>query len=102
MVDLVSLGELHENALVFRFIVGLTWFALTEIWCIDLGSDWGEAQIEVQDSGRKTSDEDFPGFPDKETALVYLTQPMSGHFYRNESQPRLACWEVVDYLSYDI
>lgn len=65
-------------------------------------SDWGEAQIEVQDSGRKTSDEDFPGFPDKETALVYLTQPMSGHFYRNESQPRLACWEVVDYLSYDI
>ena len=57
-------------------------------------SDWGEARMEVRDSGRKTIDEDFPGFPDKETALVYLTQPMSGHFYRNDANPRLACWEV--------
>ncbi len=36
-------------------------------------SNWGEARIDVEDEGRKTVDDDFPGFPDKETALVYLT-----------------------------
>ena len=36
-------------------------------------SKWGSASINVIDQKRKTSDEDFPGFPDKETGLVYLT-----------------------------
>lgn len=44
-------------------------------------TQWGQASLEVIDQGRKSTDEDFPGFPDKETALIYLTQPMSGHFY---------------------
>ena len=43
-------------------------------------SQWGEAHINVLDTGRKTEDKNFPGFPDKETALIYLTHPMSGHF----------------------
>lgn len=57
-------------------------------------SDWGEARLEVQDTGRKTCDADFPGFPDKETALVYLTQPMSGHFHLNKQDPELVRWEI--------
>ncbi len=36
-------------------------------------SKWGEARIDVEDTGREGSDTDFPGFPDKETALIYLT-----------------------------
>lgn len=57
-------------------------------------SDWGPADVTVLDSGRKTKDEDFPGFPDKETALVYLTHPMSGHFYLNKDSRPLGCWEI--------
>ena len=36
-------------------------------------SKWGKADITVIDQGRETKDEDFPGFPDRETALIYLT-----------------------------
>jgi len=57
-------------------------------------SDWGAAEINVQDLQRKAEDSDFPGFPNKETALVYLTHPMSGHFYLNTYKPRLGCWEI--------
>ena len=57
-------------------------------------SNWGSAHIHVLDKQRKTNDEDFPGFPDKETALVYLTHPMSGHFYLTSSKPWLGCWEI--------
>ena len=58
-------------------------------------SDWGDARMEVMDSGKISTDSDFPGFPDKETALMYLTQPMSGHFYLNQATPKqLGCWEI--------
>ena len=50
-------------------------------------SSWGEARVEVADQGRKCTDQDFPGFPDKETALIYLTQPMSGHFNLTTTTP---------------
>lgn len=57
-------------------------------------SEWGPAEINVKDLNRKGRDEDFPCFPDKETALIYLTHPMSGHFYLRTSKPKLACWEI--------
>jgi len=57
-------------------------------------SEWGEARIDVEDMGRKTQDDDFPGFPDKETALIYLTQPMSGHFNLTTKSPQMGCWEI--------
>lgn len=56
-------------------------------------SSWAPASIHVTDSGRETTNEDFPGFPDKETALIYLTHPMSGHFHLRDST-RLGCWEI--------
>ena len=40
-------------------------------------SNWGEARIDVEDQGRKGIDDDFPGFPDKET-----------------KSPQMGCWEI--------
>lgn len=57
-------------------------------------SNWGAAEINVLDQGRKTICSDFPGFKDKESALVYLTHPMSGHFYLNTKPKKLGCWEI--------
>ena len=74
-------------------------------------SDWGPAEINVIDSGREVNDQDFPGFPDSESALIYLTHPMSGHFHlrgwgdegengkngknsTSTSPPSMGCWEI--------
>jgi hypothetical protein len=63
-------------------------------YVMNSSSVWGEASLDVIDQGRKADDSDFLGFPDKETALIYLTQPMSGHFYLNKKTPKLGCWEI--------
>jgi len=57
-------------------------------------SQWGPADIHVKDLKRKGEDNDFPGFPNKETALIYLTHPMSGHFFLRDRKEKLGCWEI--------
>ena len=47
-------------------------------------SDWAPASVElVQDESDKLS---FPGFPDTESALVYLTHPLAGFYYRRDNK----------------
>lgn len=47
-------------------------------------SDWAEASVSL------TQDEsdllNFPGFPDIESALVYLTYPLAGFYYRRDGK----------------
>ncbi len=47
-------------------------------------SDWAEVYVQLV----QPLDEpwDFPGFPDTETALVYLTHPLAGFYYRRDGK----------------
>lgn len=45
---------------------------------------WAPAEVElIQDESLKFS---FEGFPDTETALVYLTQPLAGFYHRRDNK----------------
>lgn len=47
-------------------------------------SDWAEASVSLtQDESDQLS---FPGFPDIESALVYLTHPLAGFYYRRDGK----------------
>ena len=47
-------------------------------------SDWAPASVELtQDENDKLN---FPGFPDTESALVYLTHPLAGFYYRRDNK----------------
>jgi hypothetical protein len=45
-------------------------------------SSWAEASVQLVQSKNDTFD--FPGFPDTETALVYLTHPLAGFYKRRD------------------
>lgn len=47
-------------------------------------SKWAAAAVELS----QTADDyfDFPGFPDSESALVYLTHPLAGFYYRRDGK----------------
>lgn len=47
-------------------------------------SEWAEAAVELSQSEEDTFD--FPGFPDSESALVYLTHPLAGFYYRRDGK----------------
>lgn len=47
-------------------------------------SSWAEAAVELSQSEEDAFD--FPGFPDTETALVYLTHPLAGFYYRRDGK----------------
>lgn len=47
-------------------------------------SNWAEAAVELHQSGEDVFD--FPGFPDSESALVYLTHPLAGFYYRRDGK----------------
>ncbi|TVP46636.1 MAG: DUF2071 domain-containing protein [Halomonas sp.] len=47
-------------------------------------SNWAEASVELTQS--KELGFDFPGFPDTESALVYLTHPLAGFYYRRDGK----------------
>lgn len=47
-------------------------------------SSWAEAAVELQQSEEDTFN--LPGFPDTESALVYLTHPLAGFYYRRDGK----------------
>ena len=47
-------------------------------------SEWAEAAVKLCQSEDHTFD--FPGFPDSESALVYLTHPLAGFYYRRDGK----------------
>lgn len=47
-------------------------------------SNWAGASVEITQS--KTDTFTFPGFPDTESALVYLTHPLAGFYYRRDGK----------------
>ena len=47
-------------------------------------SDWAEASVDLVQSEHDRLK--FPGFPDVESALVYLTHPLAGFYYRRDGK----------------
>ncbi|MBT2773620.1 DUF2071 domain-containing protein [Halomonas sp. ISL-60] len=47
-------------------------------------SKWAEASVELEQSPESAFN--FPGFPDTESALVYLTHPLAGFYYRRDGK----------------
>ncbi|MCG2839334.1 DUF2071 domain-containing protein [Photobacterium sp. WH77] len=47
-------------------------------------SSWAEASVDLVQS--ESDSFDFTGFPDTETALVYLTHPLAGFYYRRDKK----------------
>lgn len=45
-------------------------------------SSWAEASVELSQSASDPFE--FPGFPDNESALVYLTHPLAGFYFRRD------------------
>ncbi|WP_272997035.1 DUF2071 domain-containing protein [Paraglaciecola chathamensis] len=81
-----------------RYLWNLPWYAgkvnfdctlnkangLYEKYSMKTLSDWAEASVDLVQSehGRL----EFPGFPDVESALVYLTHPLAGFYYRRDGK----------------
>jgi len=47
-------------------------------------SKWAQASVSLAQS--ESDQFDFPGFPDVESALVYLTHPLAGFYYRRDGK----------------
>lgn len=57
---------------------------LYDRYCMTTASSWAEASVELTQSSDDTFN--FPGFPDTESALVYLTHPLAGFYYRRDNK----------------
>ncbi len=57
---------------------------LYEKYSMKTASVWAEASVELMQSG--VDGFEFSGFPDVESALVYLTHPLAGFYYRRDKQ----------------
>lgn len=53
-------------------------------------SNWAEAAVELTQS--EADQFNFPGFPDAESALVFLTHPLAGFYFRRDG--RLGTYRV--------
>ncbi len=57
---------------------------LYEQYSMQAKSAWASASVELSQASGQIFD--FPGFPNVETALVYLTHPLAGFYYRRDKQ----------------
>lgn len=57
---------------------------LYEKYVMTTKSNWAEAAVELCQSEEDAFD--FPGFPDTESALVYLTHPLAGFYFRRDGK----------------
>ena len=81
-----------------RFLWNLPWHAgkvnfdcrlneetgLYDQYGMDTESVWAQASVDLAQS--KSDEFEFPGFPDTESALVYLTHPLAGFYYRRDKK----------------
>lgn len=81
-----------------RYLWNLPWYAgkvefdcvvndtsgLYDKYHMQTASSWAEAAVSLTQSGAEQFD--FPGFPDNESALVYLTHPLAGFYYRRDGK----------------
>ncbi|KGD66391.1 hypothetical protein Y5S_00058 [Alcanivorax nanhaiticus] len=63
---------------------------LYEKYTMETSSSWAEASVELVQS--EFDELEFPGFPDVESALVYLTHPLAGFYFRRDN--RLGTYRV--------
>ncbi|UZE96702.1 DUF2071 domain-containing protein [Alkalimarinus alittae] len=57
---------------------------LYDKYIMDTRSTWADASVELVQSSRDVFD--FPGFPDTQSALVYLTHPLAGFYHRRDGK----------------
>ena len=57
---------------------------LYEKYSMETVSEWGEASVDLIQSESDLLE--FPGFPDVESALVYLTHPLAGFYHRRDKK----------------
>ena len=57
---------------------------LYENYHMETVSDWANASVDLVQS--ESDPLEFPGFPDVESALVYLTHPLAGFYYRKDNK----------------
>lgn len=81
-----------------RFLWQLPWYAgrvhfdcifsevngLYEKYYMETESEWAAASVELVQS--ESDSFEFPGFPDVESALVYLTHPLAGFYHRRDNK----------------
>lgn len=87
-----------------RFLWNLPWYAgevrfdcelnpetgLYQKYRMETASEWAAASVGLIQSEQDVFN--FPGFPDVESALVYLTHPLAGFYYRRDK--RLGTYRV--------
>ncbi|WP_339617748.1 DUF2071 domain-containing protein [uncultured Gilvimarinus sp.] len=57
---------------------------LYEQYAMETCSSWADASVVLHQSSEEVFD--FPGFPDTESALVYLTHPLAGFYFRRDGK----------------
>lgn len=57
---------------------------LYDKYTMNTKSEWASASVELSQSREDAFN--FPGFPDTETALVYLTHPLAGFYHRRDGK----------------
>ena len=55
-----------------------------ERYCMNTRAEWAPAEVEL--TQQEDSKWDLPGFQDNESALVYLTHPLRGFYYRRDGK----------------
>lgn len=73
----------HAGVISFECILNKT-TGLYDKYQMKTQSSWAEAFVELVQSPTDTFD--FPGFPDRESALVYLTHPLAGFYHRRDGK----------------
>ncbi|MDP0588317.1 MAG: DUF2071 domain-containing protein [Candidatus Endonucleobacter bathymodioli] len=79
----------HSGKVSFDCFLNQT-TGLYEKYHMDTLSDWANASVDLSQS--ESDSFEFSGFPDTESALVYLTHPLAGFYYRRDK--KLAVYRV--------
>jgi hypothetical protein len=73
----------HTGKVIFDCAVNET-SGLYDKYHMETTSSWAEASVTLTQS--ESNHFNFPGFPDIESALVYLTHPLAGFYYRRDGK----------------
>lgn len=73
----------HAGRVRFNCVLNET-SGLYDKYQMETTSEWAAASVELSQSESDTFN--FPGFPDVESALVYLTHPLAGFYYRRDNK----------------